>query len=479
MSCGLGIHSSRNANLTTATSALDAETVTRAPLRARISWMMFDWSVQPFYTLILTFLFAPYFANAVVGNGPHGQALWGYAAAIAGVLVAAGSPFLGAFADGRGKRKPWIGVLTVVLVVSMASLWIAVPNASMSTILLVLFAFVCATTAAEYSAVFTNAIMPSLAPPHELGRLSGAGWATGYFGGLVSLILVAGLIVANPETGKTLLGLDPIVQINAGARESDRLVGPLAAAWFLLFMIPFFLFVPDNHVPRPDDGRGTTAELWDTIRALPGHPDMLLFLVARMIFTDGLTAIFTFGGIYGAAVFGWGALPLGIFGIVLTLVGAFGALIGGVLDDRFSAKAVIISALIILLIGAFGILSVDKNHVLFFIEVAPKEAGSAPFSSIGEKVFLGFAMIVGIVSAPVQASSRSLLARLAPKEKITQFFGLFAFSGKVTAFAAPFLVASLTAATNSQRIGMSAIALFLLVGMILMIPVRSPQREHL
>jgi len=464
--------------LTTATSDLDAETVTRAPLHARFSWMLFDWAVQPFYTLILTFLFAPYFANTVVGNGPHGQALWGYAAAVAGILVAAGSPFLGAFADGRGKRKPWIAILAVVLATSMACLWIAVPNASMTTILLVLFAFVLATTAAEYTAVFTNAIMPSLAPPHELGRLSGAGWATGYFGGLLSLILIAGLVVANPESGKTLLGLDPIIEVNAGARESDRLVGPLSAAWFLIFMIPFFLFVPDDHKPRPDDGRGATAELWDTIRSLPGHRDILLFLVARMIFTDGLTAIFTFGGIYGAAVFDWGPLSLGIFGIVLTLVGAFGALIGGVLDDRFSAKAVIISALLLLLIGALGILSIDKNHVLFFVEVAPKQPGSAPFSSLGEQVFLAFAILVGVVSAPVQASSRSLLARLAPKEKITQFFGLFAFSGKVTAFAAPFLVATLTAATNSQRIGMSAIALFLIAGMLLMIPVRSPERKH-
>jgi UMF1 family MFS transporter len=196
-----------------------------------------------------------------------------------------------------------------------------------------------------------------------------------------------------------------------------------------------------------------------------------------MIYTDGLTAIFVFGGIYRATVFGWGALPLGIFGIVLTLVGAFGALIGGVLDDRFSSKAVIIGALLILLVGAFGILSVDKTHVLYVVEVAPKAAGSAPFSSIGEQVFLAFAIIVGLVSAPVQASSRSLLARLAPPEKITQFFGLFAFSGKVTAFLAPFLVATVTAATGSQRLGMSAIALFLVTGAALMLPVRSPVRR--
>jgi UMF1 family MFS transporter len=446
-------------------------------LRARISWMLFDWAVQPYYTLILTFLFAPYFANTVVGDGPRGQTLWGYGAAVAGILVAAGSPFLGAVADGRGQRKPWIALFSLALAAAMATLWIATPLAPMSTIILVLLAFVCATTFAEYTAVFTNAIMPGLAPQNELGRLSGAGWACGYFGGLVSLVLIAGLVVAIPETGKTLLGLDPIFALDADARESDRLVGPLSAVWYLIFMIPFFLFVPDIRQPRPHDGRPATAELWDTIRSLPSHPSLLLFLIARMIFTDGLTAIFTFGGIYGAAVFGWSALELGIFGIALTLIGAAGALIGGVLDDRFSAKAVIISALLILLVGAFGILSVDPTHVFYVVEVAPKAAGSAPFSSIGEQVFLAFAMVVGLVSAPVQASSRSLLARLAPPEKITQFFGLFAFSGKVTAFLAPFLVATVTAATGSQRLGMSAIALFLITGVVLMLPVRSPAQR--
>jgi UMF1 family MFS transporter len=460
---------------TSGPSAAGAET--RAPLRARVSWMLFDWAVQPFYTLVLTFLFAPYFATSVVGDATRGQTIWGYGAAAAGILVAIGSPFLGAFADGRGRRKPWIAVLAVILAAAMASLWIATPLAPFSTICLVLFAFVCATGCAEFCAVFTNAIMPGLVPRSELGRLSGAGWACGYFGGLVSLALLAGLIVPDPATGKTLLGLDPLIHLDTAAREGDRLVGPFSAVWFLVFMIPFFLFVPDIRQTRPHDGRPATAELWDTVRSLPHTPNILIFLIARMIFTDGLTAIFTFGGIYGAAVFGWGALALGIFGIVLTLIGALGALVGGVLDDRFSAKAVIITALFGLLIGAFGILSVDQTHILYVVEVAPKVPGSAPFSSIGELVFLAFAMVVGVVSAPAQASSRSLLARLAPPEKITQFFGLFAFSGKVTAFFAPFVVATVTAASGSQRIGMSMISLFLLTGMALMFAVREPTRS--
>lgn len=439
--------------------------------------MLFDWAVQPFYTLILTFLFAPYFANVVVGNGPEGQSMWGYGAAVAGIFIALGSPFLGAFADGRGHRKPWIALFSVILAAAMTTLWIATPAAPTSTIFLVLLAFVCATVCAEYTAVFTNAFMPSLAPQSELGRLSGAGWACGYFGGLASLFLVAGLIVPVDGTGKTLLGLSPLLNLDVVTREGDRIVGPLSAVWYLVFMIPFFLFVPDVKQKREHDGRHPLAELWDTISHLPNNRDMLLFLVARMIYTDGLTAIFTFGGIYGASVFGWGPLELGLFGIVLTLVGAFGALLGGVIDDRVSAKFVIVSALIVLVVGALGILSVDQNHVFFVVDVDPKAAGSSPFSSVGERVFLAFAVVVGIVSAPVQSSSRSLLARLAPPDRITQYFGLFAFSGKVTAFMAPLLVALVTTLTQSQRLGMSAILLFLIIGIVLMMQVRSPARE--
>lgn len=459
-------------------AAAQGQPVKQAPMRALVSWVLFDWAAQPYYTLVLTFLFAPFFATVVVGNAAHGQTLWGYAAAAAGIFIAIGSPLLGAFADGRGRRKPWIALFSLLLIAGLASLWMAKPGADNITIALVLFGFVMATIAAEFTQVFTNAIMPTLVPAEKLGRLSGTGWAIGYAGGLLSLAVMAGLIVTDPTTGKTILGLDPLLKLDAAAREGDRLVGPFAAAWYVLFMIPFFLFVPDTHKPPPPGTVKKTAlaELWDTLSGLPQHPDMLFFLLARMLYIDGLTAIFAFGGIYGASVFGWQALELGIFGIALTLTGVFGAIIGGVLDDRIGARNVVMLALAILLAGTFGILSIDKSHVLYGVEVAPKDAGSKPFSSAGELVFLAFAMVIGIVAAPVQAASRSLLARLAPAEKVTQFFGLFAFSGKVTAFFAPFLIATVTAMTGSERAGLSAIAFFLIAGMVLMLKVHDRPR---
>lgn len=472
---------------TTSPDASSAQTIVRAPRRARFSWMLFDWASQPHYTLVQTFLFAPYFANAVVDNATCGsliaegseraacgQSLWGYAAAVAGLLIAVASPLLGAVADGSGRRKPWMLLLAATFLTGLGILWFAEPQAPLPTVLLVLLGFVLATLSAELMAVFSNSIMTGLVPPNELGRLSGTGWAVGYFGGLASLALVAGLLVPLPGETTTLLGFDPLLKLDAATHQGDRITGPFAALWFAVFIIPFFLFVPDRRpvAHTAAETRSATAELWNTIKSLPTMPSLLIFLIARMLYTDGLTAIFTFGGIYGASVFGWGPLELGIFGIILTLVGAFGALIGGLLDDRIGPKTVIILALLTLLVGAIGILSVDKTHILFTTDVAEKVAGSKPFSSAGEQTFLAFAIIVGLVAAPVQAASRSLLARIAPPEKMTQFFGLFAFSGKVTAFLAPLLVAFVTQVSGSQRIGMSAILAFLLIGVVMMLFVR-------
>lgn len=437
---------------------------------------MFDWASQPLYTLVLTFLFAPYFATAVASSPEHGQALWGYGAAAAGVLIAIGAPFLGAMADSGARRKPWIGVLVAILIAALCALWIAKPNADTTTIILVLTAFVIATAAAEFAAVFTNAMMATLVAPSGLGRLSGTGYAIGYAGGLASLIVMAGLIVTSPETGKTLLGLTPLITLDAAAREGDRLVGPFSALWLLVFVIPFFLFVPDIRPTRNATVKHSAlAELWSTIKGLPGEPNMLRFLAARMIYVDGLTAIFTFGGIYGTAVFNWTAYELGLFGIVLSLTGAIGAVIGGFLDDKRGAKWVIVGSLTILMIAALGILSVTKTHILYSIPYTPRAPGTLPFTSAGEGVYLLFAMAIGLVAAPTQAASRSLLARLAPPEKITQYFGLFAFSGKVTAFLAPLAVAFVTTATQNQRLGVAVIVAFILIGLLMMLSVREPR----
>ncbi len=264
--------------------------------------------------------------------------------------------------------------------------------------------------------------------------------------------------------------------LDAATREGDRLVGPFSALWYLVFVLPLFLFTPD----RRDNVSGNVVQagLGQLLRAVKdlvrNHGAIALFLIARMLYADGLGAVFAFGGIYAGSVFGWGATELGLFGIVLTIAGTIGAALGGVLDDRAGSRTVIVTALCLFIVASIGVLSIDPDEILFFVPVAPKIAGSAPFSSAGEQAYLAFAVLIGLAAGPIQASSRTLLARLCPPDKTTEFFGFYAFSGKITAFAAPLAIGVVTAATDSQRLGISAALAFLIVGLLLLLRVRAP-----
>jgi MFS transporter, UMF1 family len=455
-------------------SASGGEAAKGAGKRALLGWVLFDWATQPFYTLVVTFLFAPYFVNGFMPDPVTGQALWGYATGAAEFVTALLAPVLGAIGDAGGKRKPWIGVFSVLLVVGLAGLWLAIPGRG-DLAILVLICFSLATLGSELGTVFTNAMMSSLVPEEKLGTLSGIGWATGYLGGLASLALMAGFVVAEPSSGKTLLGLDPLVSLDAATRQGDRLVGPFSALWYVVFVIPLFLFTPDrpSAATTPTPISAGLALLAKTVREVRHYKNIGLFLLARMLYADGLGAVFAFGGIYAATVFGWGAAELGLFGIILTIAGTIGAGLGGPLDDRAGSKAVIVGTLLLFVAASIGVLSVDRDHVLFVLPVEAKLPASAPFSSAGEQVYLAFAILIGLAAGPIQASSRTLLARMCPPGKTTEFFGFFSFSGKITAFAAPLAIGAVTAASGSQRLGIAMSLVFLVVGLVLLLRVKA------
>src|SRR4029077_13714275 len=185
----------------------------------------------------------------------------------------------------------------------------------------------------------------------------------------------------DPSSGKTLLGLAPVAPLDEVSREGDRLIGPFCALWYLIFVLPLFLFTPD--VPRTkfqsEQVRAGLFHLVERVRHLiHDHAQVALFLLARMLYADGLGAIFAFGGIYAGTVFGWGATELGLFGIILTITGTFGAALGGLLDDRKGPKAVIVGTLLLFIAASVGVLSVDHDHVLFVVPVEPKAHASAP-----------------------------------------------------------------------------------------------------
>lgn len=436
------------------------------------AWLMFDWAAQPVFTLLTTFVFAPYFVAQVAATPVEGQALWGYATGAAGLAIALLSPVLGAVADAGGPRKPWIAAFSLLLIAGTVSLWFAAP-AGANAVAIGLAGFAVAIIGAEFATVFTNAMMSDLVEEHRLGRLSGTGWAIGYAGGLVSLVAVLGFFVANPATGLTLFGNPPILGLDPAAFEGDRASGPFSAIWYALFVLPLFFLTPDRKKKMPL-GAAVTAglvELRRTLAALRRHANVGLYLLAHMVYADGLVALFAFGGIYAAGIFGWTSFELGLFGILLTITGTIGAVIGGRLDDRYGAKAVISGALLLLICASVAILSIDRDHVAFMIEVAPTTDDDGLFATTGERLYLVLGALIGAVAGPMQAASRSLMARISPVERATEFFGLYALSGKVTSFAGPLSVGFVTTLAQSQRIGISMLVIFFAAGAVLLMGV--------
>jgi MFS transporter, UMF1 family len=444
-----------------------------SPRLAIVGWVLFEWATQPYFTLVITFVYAPFFAAAIAPDPARGQALWGFATSAAGLAIAVLAPLIGAIADAAGRRKPWIAAFGALIVTGASLLWLGRPGHA-ETIPIVLVAFALGAVGVQGATVFSNAMMPTLVPPERLGRLSGIGWATGYVGGLLSLILTLGFLAASPQTGKTLLGFSPLFGLDPLAREGDRIVGPLSALWCVVFALPLFLFTPDQ--PRKLPVRIAVVSgvktLFETLGHLPRYRDVAYFLAANMIYADGLVALFAFGGIYAAGTFGWTVIEIGIFGILLTIAGIFGALIGGWLDDRLRSKPVIVAGLIILIAAVIGILSIDRDRVFFVIAVAPPVPGGGLFASTPERAYVAIGLLIGLVVAPLQAASRTLLARIAPPDRLTQFFGLYALSARVTSFIGPFAVAIVTAVTASQKAGMAVLIVFFAVGAGLLSRVR-------
>jgi UMF1 family MFS transporter len=446
---------------------------TRAPRRGIWGWMLFDWAQQPFHTLIITFVFAPYFAAAVAPDAARGQELWGYATGIGGLLIALSSPVLGAIADASGPRKPWILAFSVLGVIGCWMLWFAVPG--MENIGWILFFVALAVFGMEFAAVFNNAMMPDLVPRSDLGRLSGSAWALGYLGGLATLILVLGLMSASPETGRTLLGLEPILGLDPVMREGDRASGPLSAIWYVVFLLPMLFFTPDVKRRGSSSGaiRRGLAQLAATLRGLPRERSYLSFLLSSMFYRDALNALYTFGGIYAAGVLGWSIIQIGIFGILANITGAVGAWVGGIADQRYGPRIVVAVSSVVLALCCIVVISTTQTQVLFVTVAAEGSQSSLP-----DLIFYAAGGLIGAAGGSLQASSRTLLVDQVEKERVTEAFGLYALSGKATTFIGPLSIALVTgffaseafnlSTEDAQRLGVTPVVVLFLIGLVLL-----------
>ena len=443
------------------------------PRRGIYGWMLFDWAAQPFFTVVTTFIFGPYFVSRMASDPALGQAAWGYAIAAAGFVIAILSPILGSIADQTGPRKPWIAVFAAVKIASLCALWFAAPG---SSLFWVVVAFSLASIAAEFSVVFNDSMMPRLVSKADIGRVSNVAWGLGYLGGMIVLIFVVAFMAASPETGKTILGFQPIFGLDPGLGEDARATGPLSALWYLVFILPMFLFTPDGQkgMPIATAVRSGLAELASTVREVRQRSGILRFLVARMIYQDGVAALLALGGVFAAAMFGWSITEIGIFGIILNVVAIFGCLVAGWVDTRLGSKAVVMTSLVMLVVATLGIISTGPGYTLFGALPLPGADGGALFGTPAEKAYILFGLLIGLAFGPVQASSRSYLARSVTATEAGRYFGIYALAGRATSFLAPFMVATVTALTQSQRLGMATILVFLLGGLFVLWPTPYP-----
>ena len=416
-----------------------------APRRLIAAWCLYDWGNSAFPAVVLSFIFAPYFSQAIAPTETAGTSLWGWAMTASALAIAVVAPVVGAICDKGGRQRLWLSAFSLLAVLATAGLWVAAPGVEFVLLALVLAAL--ANFAFETAYVFYNGMLPRLVPPDRLGRVSGWGWGVGYLGGLACMA-IALVVFVLPET--------PPFGLDAETAEQYRATVLLAAAWFAVFAMPLLLIAPDTPGARSgqrDAVRAGLREVGQTLRTLGRHRTVAWYLLAHMVYIDGLNTLFVFGGIYAAGTFGMELFEVLAFGLAMNLAAGLGSGAFAWLDDKIGSKSVLIISLTALILLGTGLLLVESKTGFWVL-----------------------GLMLGSFFGPVQSASRSMMARLSPPDLTAQMFGLYALSGKATAFLGPALVAWVTLLSGSQRIGMSIIVVLMAAGLVLLaVKVREPR----
>lgn len=420
-------------------------------------WYFFDWAAQPYSTLLLTFIFAPYIKE-LLGDGSAAQAAWGFGIGAAGLVIAILAPIIGAVADSGGRRMVWLWAFSGLYVLGSGFLWFAAPGAFNLTLILLSFAI--GLVGLEFATIFTNAMLPDLGAREDLGRISGSGWAFGYVGGLVALVLMLAFFAESATTGRTFLGFSPLFGLDPEAREGTRFVGPFTALWYIVFIVPFFLFTRDTPNPSRGGVQDALRDLSRTLRSLPRNSSLFAYLGSSMFYRDALNGIYAFGGIYAAGVLGWSVVDTGIFGILAIISGAVFTFAGGRADAAFGPKPVITAMVIVLILVSLGIVFTSREAVLGL----PVEEDSR----LPDITFYVLGAVIGAAGGVLGAASRTMLVHQANPDRMTEAFGLYALSGKATAFLAPLSIATVTTITGSQPLGVTPLIILFLLGLVLL-----------
>ena len=441
--------------------------------RKRIwGWYFFDWASQPYNTLLLTFVFGPYFAEIARGHfmaegldetaaAAAAQTYWAWGLTIASLAVALLAPILGAIADGTGRRLVWVWTFSVFYIVGAAGLWWVAPGGDEAMLLRAVLLFGIGFIGMEFATIFTNALMPSLTQADDLGAISGTGFAFGYLGGLLALIVMLLFFAEGAESGRTLIGIEPLFGLDPEAREGTRFVGPFTALWFALFMIPFFLWVREPRTDaRPLHLGRAFASLRDLIRSLRYRGSLSAYLASSLFYRDALNALYGFGGVYASGVLGWSIIQIGVFGIVGAVTAMVAAFLGGRADRAYGPKPVIRLSIIVLILVCIVIVGMTRESLWGM----PLD----PASGLPDQIFFACGALIGAAGGTLQAASRTMMARHTTPDRATEAFGLFALSGKVASFLSPALIALATMASGDQRIGIAPLILLFMIGLFLL-----------
>ncbi|MFC4222266.1 MFS transporter [Lysinibacter cavernae] len=445
---------------------------TVAPRRRVISWALWDWGSAAFNAVVTTFVFSTYLASglfvdpaivAAAGDDANNPALVAakadsasvvsIALTVAGILIALIAPVLGQRSDGSGRRKLWLGVNTGLVVLSMAAMYFVEPNQQFLVLGAVLLAV--GNMFFEFASVNYNAMLVQVSTPKTIGRVSGFGWGMGYVGGIVLLVILLAFFIL--DNGDGTGGILHLPSGTAGGGLDVRFAVLASAVWYAIFAIPVLLAVPE--IPKVQRTNrvsflGSYRVLAHTIRDLyRKRPQVLLFLVASAVFRDGLAGVFTFGAIIAANVFHFSATEVLYFAVAANLVAGAGTFLGGYLDDKVGPKRIIIFSLVGMVTAAVVVLFLGNAQSGFWV------AG----------------LVLCLFVGPVQSASRSFLARITPAGREGEIFGLYATTGRAVSFLAPGLFTLFVAITSDTRFGILGIAIVLLGGLALMLPVKDRQ----
>jgi UMF1 family MFS transporter len=439
------------------------------------AWALAQAARDPFVILITIYIFTPYYVTRVIGDPVAGQTLVAGANKWGGWIVMLTAPLLGATIDRLGPRKPWLAALISLMVAMTVALWFTPVGGGGLSPVMVATIFAAMGVAFAYHEMLHNALLVPAAGIAGAARASGLALAGG---NAMSVLMLIGVLVAFALPGKVdwgwlppapLLGLDPALG------EPDRITTLLVAGVMALFSVPLFLKVPDmarTSLSLPQAIRAGAGDLAALVRGARGHRNVLTYLLARMIFTDGLTAILVFSGLFAAGAMGWATLEMLAYGIVLSIAAVAGGLLAGRLDDAVGPKTSLKLELGLLIIIQALALGMAKDRILYQPWHGAPLWNGPMFTTLPELVFLGLGCLVAITVTAAYASSRTMLTRVAPPDQLGVFFGLYVLSGAATMWLGPMLIEAATRIGGTQALGLTPILGMLGVGWLLLFAVR-------